>query len=81
MDLTNRLVRSTTWEGMCEPDWRPTDYLTKCYANLPQGGVDLIISGYTFIRPDGQGLPGQMVIFKKDSMEIHGDGNGKGDLL
>lgn len=62
MSLPNRLVRSATWEGMCEQDGRPTRKLAACYANLAQGGVGLIITGYTFIHPDGKQLPGQMGI-------------------
>jgi 2,4-dienoyl-CoA reductase-like NADH-dependent reductase (Old Yellow Enzyme family) len=62
MTLPNRLVRSATWEGMCEPDGRPTQKLAECYANLARGGVGLIISGYAFIRPDGKQFPGQMGI-------------------
>ena len=63
MTLTNRLVRSATWEGMCEPDGRPTQRLIECYGNLAKGGVGLIISSYTFVRPDGKQLPGQMGIY------------------
>jgi 2,4-dienoyl-CoA reductase-like NADH-dependent reductase (Old Yellow Enzyme family) len=62
MTLKNRLVRSATWEGMCEPDGRPTPKLTECYTDLARGGVGLIISGCTFVRPDGKGFPGQMGI-------------------
>ena len=62
MTLPNRLVRSATWEGMCEPDGKPSQKLAECYANLARGGVGLIISGYTFIRPDGKQYPGQMGI-------------------
>ncbi len=62
MGLANRLVRSATWEGMCEPDGRPTQKLADCYADLARGGVGLIISGYTFVRPDGKQFPGQMGI-------------------
>jgi 2,4-dienoyl-CoA reductase-like NADH-dependent reductase (Old Yellow Enzyme family) len=62
MTLSNRLVRSATWEGMCESDGRPTRELAECYANLAKGGVGLIISGYAFIRPDGKQFPGQMGI-------------------
>jgi 2,4-dienoyl-CoA reductase-like NADH-dependent reductase (Old Yellow Enzyme family) len=62
MTLSNRLVRSATWEGMCEPDGRPTHKLAEYYANLAKGGVGLIISGYAFIRPDGKQYPGQMGI-------------------
>ena len=62
MALPNRLVRSATWEGMCEPDGRPTQKLAECYANLAKGRVGLIVSGYTFIRKDGRQYPGQMGI-------------------
>jgi 2,4-dienoyl-CoA reductase-like NADH-dependent reductase (Old Yellow Enzyme family) len=66
MKLQNRLVRSATWEGMCEADGRPTEKLVNCYKNLAQGGVGLIISGYTFVRPEGKGLPGKMGIHTDD---------------
>jgi len=62
MNLPNRLVRSATWEGMCEADGRPTAKLASCYRDLAAGGVGLIITGYTFVRPDGKQLPGKMGI-------------------
>lgn len=82
MALANRLVRSATWEGMCEADGRPTPKLAVFYANLAKGGVGLIITGYTFIRPDGRQLPGQMGIQSDafaDEMRaltraVHGEG-------
>ena len=69
MTLANRLVRSATWEGMCEEDGRPTPKLSGYYANLAKGGVGLIITGYTFIRPDGKQLPGQMGIHDESFAE------------
>ena len=60
MRLSNRLVRSATWEGMAEPDGRPTDRLVKMYEALARGGVGLIITGYAFVRPEGKQLPGKM---------------------
>lgn len=66
MNLRNRVVRSATWEGMCEPDGRPTDRLTEFYGTLAEGEVGLIITGYTFVRPEGKQLPG--------TMGIHTDG-------
>ncbi|HEY6873006.1 MAG TPA: NADH:flavin oxidoreductase [Geobacteraceae bacterium] len=82
MPLANRLVRSATWEGMCDADGRPTPKLAVFYANLAKGGVGLIITGYTFIRPDGRQLPGQMGIHDAgfaDEMRaltraVHGEG-------
>ena len=62
MRLKNRMVRSATWEGMCAPDGRPTQKLTDCYTDLARGGVGLIITGYTFVRPEGRQLAGKMGI-------------------
>ena len=62
MVLKNRIVRSATWEGMCEEDGRPTEKLVNCYRDLARGGTGLVISGYTFVRPDGKQMPGKMGI-------------------
>jgi 2,4-dienoyl-CoA reductase-like NADH-dependent reductase (Old Yellow Enzyme family) len=64
--LGNRFVRSATWEGMCDSDGRPTPKLTSCYSDLAAGNVGLIITGYTFVRPDGKQLPGKMGIHTDD---------------
>ena len=66
MKLNNRLVRSATWEGMCDPDGRPTRKLDAFYGRLALGGVGLIISGYAFVRPEGKQLPGKMGIHTDD---------------
>jgi 2,4-dienoyl-CoA reductase-like NADH-dependent reductase (Old Yellow Enzyme family) len=66
MTLRNRLVRSATWEGMCEQDGRPTEKLINCYRDLARGGVGLIISGYTFVKPEGKQSPGKMGIHTDD---------------
>jgi len=79
MSLENRMVRSATWEGMCDPDGRPGQRLAPYYRTLAEGGVGLIISGYTFVRPDGKQLPGKMGIhddafaddFKKLTRTVH----------
>ncbi len=63
MSLQNRLVRSATWEGMCQEDGRPTQKLAAYYKKLARGGVGLIISGYTYVRPDGKQLPGMMGLY------------------
>jgi 2,4-dienoyl-CoA reductase-like NADH-dependent reductase (Old Yellow Enzyme family) len=66
MTLRNRLVRSATWEGMCDQDGRPTEKLIHCYGDLAQGGIGLIVSGYTFVRPEGKQNPGKMGIHTDD---------------
>jgi 2,4-dienoyl-CoA reductase-like NADH-dependent reductase (Old Yellow Enzyme family) len=82
MTLKNRSVRSATWEGMCDVTGRPNEKLTQVYQNLAKGGVGLIITGYTFVRPEGKQLPGKMGIYTDDfATEMkalvaaaHGDG-------
>jgi len=60
MTLHNRMVRSATWEGMCEPDGKPTEKVVNWYRDLARGGVGLIITGYAFVRPEGKQMPGKM---------------------
>ena len=66
MVLRNRLIRSATWEGMCDQDGRPTEKLINWYRDLAQGGIGLIITGYTYVRPDGKHNTGQMGIYTHD---------------
>ncbi len=69
--MANRLVRSATWEGMCEADGRPTEKLAHWYRDLAIGEVGLIITGYSFVRPEGKQLPGKMGIHSDDfAMEM-----------
>jgi 2,4-dienoyl-CoA reductase-like NADH-dependent reductase (Old Yellow Enzyme family) len=73
MTMRNRMVRSATWEGMCEQDGRPTEKLAKLYRDLAQGGVGLIITGFTFVRPEGKALPGKMGIHADDFADDYKD--------
>jgi len=66
MRMRNRMLRSATWEGMCDPDGRPTEKLINCYCDLAKGGIGLIVSGYTFVGPEGKGFPGKMGIHTDD---------------
>ncbi|HDR46963.1 MAG TPA: NADH:flavin oxidoreductase [Geoalkalibacter subterraneus] len=66
--IPNRLVRSATWEGMCEKDGTPTTKLENYYETLARGGIGLLISGYAFVRSDGKQLPGKMGIDSDDKI-------------
>ena len=66
MTVRNRMVRSATWEGMCDQAGRPTQKLINYYRDLAEGGIGLIISGYTFVRTEGRQLPGKMGIYTDD---------------
>jgi len=62
MNLANRFVRSATWEGLADKGC-VTKKLTEMMVELAMGEVGLIISGYTFVRPEGQSTPGQMAVY------------------
>ncbi len=70
LQLSNRLVRSATWEGMCDSDGKPGSKLINYYKVLAKGGIGLIISGYIFVRPEGKQLPGKMGIYTDDFADV-----------
>jgi 2,4-dienoyl-CoA reductase-like NADH-dependent reductase (Old Yellow Enzyme family) len=60
MKLLNRFVRSATWEGLAADDGSCTPALIDFYVQLAKGGVGLIITSHTYVRPDGMGSPRQL---------------------
>jgi 2,4-dienoyl-CoA reductase-like NADH-dependent reductase (Old Yellow Enzyme family) len=63
MSLANRFVRSATWEGLADKDGSVTHRLIEMMVELARGEVGLIISGYTFVSPEGQSNPGQLAVY------------------
>jgi 2,4-dienoyl-CoA reductase-like NADH-dependent reductase (Old Yellow Enzyme family) len=66
MVLSNRFVRSATWEGLATDDGASTSKLVDLMARIAAGGVGLIITGHTYVRPDGQHSPWQLGIYKDE---------------
>jgi 2,4-dienoyl-CoA reductase-like NADH-dependent reductase (Old Yellow Enzyme family) len=60
MKLSNRFVRSATWEGLAADDGTCTPALKDFYVRLAKGGMGLIITSHTYVRPDGMGSPRQL---------------------
>ncbi|MFO7599759.1 MAG: NADH:flavin oxidoreductase, partial [Candidatus Desulfacyla sp.] len=54
MGLSNRFVRSATWEGMAAGDGAVTPKLIETMVALAKGGVGMIISSHAYIRREGQ---------------------------
>jgi len=69
LELKNRLVRSATGERMVDKEGRVTDELVKLYEQLARGGVGTIITGHSFVRPDGKS-GWQMMGIHQDDMII-----------
>lgn len=66
MALSNRFVRSATWEGMAANDGAVTPKLIATMAALARGGVGLIVSSHAYVRPEGQAGPGQLGVYKDE---------------
>ena len=66
MELSNRFVRSATWEGMATDDGAVTPALIDTMTALAEGGVGLIVTGHAYIRPEGQATPRQLGIYKDE---------------
>ena len=66
MRLSNRFVRSATWEGLAAADGACTPDFKEFYRKLAQGGVGLIITSHTFVRSDGQGTPRQLGLHRDE---------------
>lgn len=49
LDFRNRLVRSATWEAMCDEGGHMPDELLDLYGELAAGGVGCIITGFTSV--------------------------------
>jgi 2,4-dienoyl-CoA reductase-like NADH-dependent reductase (Old Yellow Enzyme family) len=66
MTLSNRFVRSATWEGLAAEDGACTPKLIGLMADLAKGGVGLIISSHAYVLPEGQAGPWQLGIYKDE---------------
>jgi 2,4-dienoyl-CoA reductase-like NADH-dependent reductase (Old Yellow Enzyme family) len=60
MTLSNRFVRSATWEGLASPEGFGTEDLAKLWIELAQGKVGLIITGHAYVSPEGIAAPRQL---------------------
>lgn len=66
MKLANRFVRSATWEGMATAEGAVTPKLIDTMAALAKGSLGLIITGHSYVQPEGQAGPWQLGIHKDE---------------
>jgi 2,4-dienoyl-CoA reductase-like NADH-dependent reductase (Old Yellow Enzyme family) len=64
LTLSNRFVRSATWEGMAAEDGAVTPRLIDLMTDLATGGVGLIISSHAYVAKKGQASPWQLGVYK-----------------
>jgi 2,4-dienoyl-CoA reductase-like NADH-dependent reductase (Old Yellow Enzyme family) len=63
LKISNRFVRSATFEGLAGEDGSATPALTDLLVRLPRGGVGLIISSHACVKPSGQAGPRQLGVY------------------
>ena len=82
-ELSNRIIRSATFEGMCDENGVPTETYLSFYKELSKNQIGGIITGFTYISNEGKAMqPGQAGIYsekliphyKKVSSEVHKHG-------
>ncbi|MDD4681160.1 MAG: NADH:flavin oxidoreductase [Clostridia bacterium] len=60
LEISNRFIRSATWEGLASTNGAVTPALIDAMVALAKGGVGLIITGHSYVRTDGQAGPNQL---------------------
>ncbi|SDG97544.1 NADH:flavin oxidoreductase [Desulfosporosinus hippei] len=81
--LKNKIIRSATFEGMCDSQGHPLPTYYHLYEQLASGGVGGIITGFAYISPEGKAMqPGQAGMdseeksqfFRSVTERVHQDG-------
>lgn len=73
LTLSNRFVRSATWEGMATEAGGVTAQLSDTLTGLALGGVGLIITSHTFVSKQGQASPYQLGLHHDMALDSYKD--------
>lgn len=68
LQLRNRFVRASTWDGMASGVGNPTDGMIALHRNLAKGEVGLIQTGVTYIDDNSATFPGQLGLYSDEQI-------------
>lgn len=69
LKLSNRFIRSATWEGLADENGACTPDLVERMVELAEGLVGLIITGHTYVLPAGQATHRQLSVASDDRID------------
>jgi len=68
--VKNRLIRSATFEGMCDENGVPGNRYINLYKKLAYNNIGVIITGFTAVSNAGRAMqPGQAMLYNKDNIK------------
>jgi len=71
LSLQNRMIRSATFEGMCDEFGFPKETYLNMYRELAKSGIGAIITGFAFICKKGKAMqPGQAGIDSDEKIPL-----------
>jgi len=68
MELSNRMIRSASHEGLADSRGRPTDEQFAFYKGFVEGGIGLVITGYAGIMQSGKSALYHMTMIDADDL-------------
>lgn len=68
LELPNRLIKSATYECMCDLSGVPENDLIRLHTMIAAGGVGLNIVSYALVDPNGQAFKKQIRIFNDQAL-------------
>jgi 2,4-dienoyl-CoA reductase-like NADH-dependent reductase (Old Yellow Enzyme family) len=72
VELSNRIVRSATFEGRCDAGGRPGPAYLGFYRKLSAQGLGALITGFAYVSPDGRAMqPGQAGMDSDDKVAAY----------
>ncbi|MBU4251795.1 MAG: NADH:flavin oxidoreductase [Candidatus Omnitrophica bacterium] len=83
LTLINRIVRSATYEGMCDAHGFPTDEYLEMYTALARNEIGAIITGFVYISPCGRAMhprqggideDAKIPVYKRMTDRVHSNG-------